>query len=109
MTYTDEELVAMMRAASDDFYRKACWVGHHGFIEFAGLMNKYIELCERARQQGLDFTETTVHGGGAPLPMEGHDARYLLEKLDCIYGRSLAALRTLAGPSGYVERREPES
>lgn len=77
MTYTPEELTEMlakMRAASSAFYRDAVRTG------------------ESALAQGLDFTETSVHGSGKPLPMQFYHRAYLNEKLECIYGTSLDAL-----------------
>ena len=95
MTYTKEELEAMltgMRQASSAFYAMAFKIGCHPFIEFTGLMNEYIQMCSNALAQGQDFTETSIHGGGQPLPMQAHHRAYLDEKLQCIYGYSLQAL-----------------
>lgn len=95
MTFTPEELQEMilrMKVASSAFYRDAVWSGCHPFIEFTGLINEYIKLCQAALAQGIDFTETSIHGGGQPLPMLPHHRNYLREKLECIYGTSLAAL-----------------
>ena len=95
MTYTDEELAAMiakMELASSAFYNDARRTGCHPFIEFAGLMNEYINMCREALTQGQDFTETSIHGSGQPLPMKGHHRQYLTEKLECIYGYSLEAI-----------------
>lgn len=96
MTYTPEELremLAKMSAASSAFYRDAVRTGCHPFIEFTGLLTEYIKLCEAALAQGIDFTETSIHGSGQPLPMESYHRDYLNEKLECIYGTSLAALQ----------------
>lgn len=95
MTYTKEELEVMlvkMRAASGAFYYNATRTGCHPFIEFTGLMNEYIKLCEAALAQGIDFTETSIHGSGQPLPMQSYHRNYLTEKLECIYGYSLEAI-----------------
>jgi hypothetical protein len=95
MTYTPAELDEMLRAmrkASSAFYSDARRIGCHPFIEFTGLMNEYIQLCEAARARGQDFTETSIHGGGQPLPMQEHHRQYLNEKLECIYGTSLDAI-----------------
>jgi len=95
VTYSKEELEAMlrgMRKASSAFYRDAVRIGCHPFIEFTGLMNEFINLCEAAHAQGQDFTETSIHGSGKPLPMQPYHRDYLNEKLECIYGTSLAAL-----------------
>lgn len=90
-------MIEKMHAATSAFYRDAVRIGNHPFIEFTGLMNEYIKLCEEALALGIDFTETSIHGGGAALPMKGHHRRYLEEKLDCIYGVSLAALEKGGG------------
>ncbi len=93
--YTPEELAEMVRKmqlVSDLFYRHAQQVGNHAFIEFTGLMNEYINMCRSAAAAGIDYTATTIHGDGAVLPMREHHRRYLDEKLQCIYGRSLEAI-----------------
>ncbi len=91
-TFSREELetmLAMMRDASQRFYFTAIRVGHHPFIEFTGLMNEYIKLCANALEQGIDFTQTSIHGSGVALPMRSFERDYLNEKLECIYGVSL--------------------
>ncbi len=102
MTYSPEELKTMlgaMRLASSAFYRDAVRIGCHPFIEFTGLMNEYIALCEAALAKGIDFTETTAHGSGAVvLPMRSFHREYLNEKLQCIYGHSLAAITERPDP-----------
>lgn len=95
-----DEIIARMCQASAAFYRDATRIGCHTFIEFTGLMNEFINLCEQAQRQGIDFLDTSVHGGEAALPMRGHHRQYLNEKLECIYGRSLAEL-------GWTVRGEP--
>lgn len=95
MTYSEDELRAMiagMRNASAAFYGDARRIGCHQFIEFCGLMNEFIGLCEDAVAKGQDFTETSIHGDGKPLPMRPHHRAYLNEKLECIYGHSLDAI-----------------
>ena len=57
----------------------------HGFIEFNGLMSKYIDLLSRAVDAGLNPQELNEHSG-IPLPAEDHDMQYLGEKLRCIFG-----------------------
>jgi len=90
--YSDDELremVKKMRSVSQMFYEGAFHVGVHPFIEFCGLMNKYIDICERSAAQGIDFTMTTVHGEGPGLVVEDHDVRYLAEKFACIFARTM--------------------
>jgi dihydrodipicolinate reductase len=87
-TYATEERAALlqrMRQAKDTFYSAAVSIGVHQFVEFAGLIYEYIEICETTHQQGRDFAT------GTPLAMKEHHAIYLAEKLDCIYGPEFAA------------------
>lgn len=89
--FTVDERAAMldgMARASNLLYRDAVRIGHHPFIEFCGLINEYVKICARAHRQGVDFTESSAHSG-KPLPVFGHEAEYIGEKLGCIYGPSL--------------------
>lgn len=90
--YNADERAAMigkMKQVSGAFYPLACRTGCHAFIEFTGMMNEYIKLCEAAHEQGIDFNTTNVHLGKS-LPMKEYMAKYLGEKLGCIYGTSLS-------------------
>jgi hypothetical protein len=94
MLYSQDELrtmVAKMEDASSVFYRMAQTAGCHTFIEFCGLMNKYIDVCRRAAEAGIDFTQTSIHGEGEPLPVYNHDVDYLAEKFACIFGQTMAS------------------
>jgi len=91
--FTPEQLAAMvakMKETSLAFYRAAAAIGNHAFIEFAGLMNEYIKACEAALDEGIDFTQCNTHSRH-PLPIEPFHAKYIGEKLGCIYGPSLAS------------------
>jgi len=94
MTNTPTEVYsADERTASNEFYLAAVRSRNHPFIEFTGLINEYIMLCEAAHAQGQDFTQANIHSGQA-LPMQAHNVAYLGEKLGCIYGPALTpALR----------------
>lgn len=90
-TYSREELRAMidkMHAASNAFYGAAIEIGNHAFVEFTGLLNEYITLCEKALANGQDFAVANTHSGES-LPMQPHHVMYLGEKLNCIYGAAL--------------------
>lgn len=90
-TYSAEErteILRKMEAVSSSFYYAAIQTQCHPFIEFCGLMNKYIDLCRAAHKQGIDFTNANTHSDMA-LPVEAHDMAYLAEKLDCIFGPTL--------------------
>lgn len=47
-----EQALRAMRASADAFYRSAVQIGVHPFIEFAGLMNEYLQACTQAHAQG---------------------------------------------------------
>lgn len=79
-----ERALRSMRAVSSLFYAQAVQIGNHPFIEFAGLMNEYIQCCEDAHRQGIDFTECNKHNGQV-LPIKEFRAHYLNEKLECIF------------------------
>ena len=100
--YTVEERAAMlrrMRGASDYFYSMAVRIGVHAFIEFTGLMNEFIKLCEEAHEKGIDFTMANVHSG-QHLPFQPHHIAYVYEKLECIYGAEFGA--AAASPKSYM-------
>ncbi len=86
MTPTERDTALReMNAAVHRFYMAAVHIGHHPFIEFAGVMTAYVKSCERAHAAGVDFSDCHRHGG-APLPIESFELTYLAEKLDCIFG-----------------------
>lgn len=90
MTSQEREaaLVRMQKTVSA-FYFDAVKIGVHPFIEFAGVMNEYVKLCERAHAQGIDFSECNTHAD-FDLPMQPHNIHYINEKLECIFtGRSV--------------------
>jgi len=83
--YSPEErgrVLARMREIKDSFYAAAQRAGHHQFLEFAGLMAEYIKACERMHGRGIDFATTELN-------LEAHEAAYIAEKLDCIFGEAL--------------------
>ena len=79
-----------MQEASHAFYAAAQATGNHAFIEWTGLQNEYINMCSCALEKGIDFTTANAHSGRA-LPVEPFQAKYIAEKLHCIYGPSLAS------------------
>lgn len=95
--YTKEDLIHVtreMRATAGKVYDLFFWSGMgskvHAYIEFCGLLSKYVDICQRAAERGIDFTVSSVHTG-IPLPVEVHDMHYLGEKLACIFGPMIAA------------------
>lgn len=92
MAMTAEEREAaldQMKAVSKWFYASAIKIGNHPFIEFTGLLNEYIKICENAHRAGIDFSECNTHGE-TDLPMMPYEISYINEKLECIFtGRSV--------------------
>lgn len=83
-----ETMLKQMRAASRTFYGLATLSGCHPFIEFCGLMEEFIKVCQVANDNGQDFFLASTHTG-IELPFESYNLEYLAEKLNCIYGPSL--------------------
>ena len=83
------DTLAMLRKLCSHFYWLCFYnkVGStaHAFIEFNGLMSKYVDLLTLAAEKGIDPSDVNEHTGVA-LPIEEHDMRYLGEKLRCIFG-----------------------
>lgn len=93
------QIIATMRKVNAAFYADAFASGIggscHAFIEFAGLQAKFIDLCEDALRNGVEFPFANQHSG-ARWPLAPHHAQYLGEKFECIYGFALKADPTLA-------------
>ncbi len=84
------EMIKKMRAVSSAFYGPATHTGCHAFIEFCGLQNEFIKICETALDQGIEFPFANTHSK-TTLPVREHHATYLGEKFDCIYGHTIGA------------------
>lgn len=82
-------LLLRMEGVSEKVYWLFFYAGMgaevHAFIEFCGVLNKYVDICRRSVESGIDFTQMNTHTG-RPLPVEVHDMEYLGEKLRCIFG-----------------------
>lgn len=74
-------MIAGMEAAARTFYQMAQRVGHHQFLEFTGLLNEYVNLCTQSLERGEDFGNRDLNAG--------FHARYVAEKLGCIYGQTM--------------------
>lgn len=57
----------------------------HSFIEFNGLINKYIDLLVLFAEQGIDPHTANDHND-VDLSIDDHHMRYLGDKLKCIFG-----------------------
>jgi hypothetical protein len=67
------------------FFNAGIGTRAHAFLEFVGLMSKYVDICDRSAKAGIDFVHANKHGGTA-LEMDGHDIDYIAEKFGCIFG-----------------------
>jgi hypothetical protein len=90
------------------FYAAAVQIGNHPFIEFAGVMEAYRKSCQRANEQGIDFSDCNRHAG-RQLPMESFEIDYLNEKLDCIFGGRILAGQTVEADEGDRKSRRLRS
>ena len=93
-----QAILARMRAASRTFYGAAFTSGCHAFVEFAGLMNEFIKLCEEAERAGIDWMHASGHV--ARLPFQPYNIEYLNTKLECIYGVRLEHHPAMASKGG---------
>lgn len=82
-------IIGKLRTLTGTFYwmcfRADIGTECHPFMEFNGLLSKYVQLCANAAEAGLPFPIASVHTG-LPLPMAAHDVEYLAEKFACIFG-----------------------
>jgi hypothetical protein len=84
---TAEESLAAMKVAAGNFYNNAQLTNCHAFLEFTGLINEYIKLCEENLRAGNDFTKANIHTSSSTelLKMSEHNVAYMNEKIRCIF------------------------
>jgi len=86
---TGAEVITTLRQLNEQFYwmcfKAKVGSNAHAFIEFNGLMSKYVDLLANAVKNGIDPHLINEHSGVA-LPCEDYDMAYLGEKLRCIFG-----------------------
>lgn len=78
-----KELLNMMSHTSAQYYQRAVRHHVHEFVEFTGLINEYLKMCQDMVDRDID---PTVHG----LKGREHNFRYIAEKLICIFGDALS-------------------
>lgn len=83
-----------MRLCSKHFYHLAIGVGVHQFVEFAGFINEYINMCEAMMEKGKDFREWAPE-------MDDHNLDYVFEKFGCIFGPAFTKNPSLAARFAY--------
>ena len=83
------EQIKKMHEVYEQFYWLATTTHVHAFIEFTGLMAKFVDVCRKAHEAGLDYNICNTHTGQALPKVEAHDVEYMAEKLECIFGPTL--------------------
>ena len=58
-----EEMIPKMKAVSSNYYYGAIQTGCHAFIEFNGLMNKFIEIFKKTVGADQDPNTANIHIG----------------------------------------------
>lgn len=84
-TLTAQETLQAMRLASDVFYSLAAQSQCHAYLEFTGILNEYIKICEENLARGIDFREENVHKGSSKIVIKDYQIDYMNEKLMCIF------------------------
>lgn len=72
-----------MRQAVRAFYLDAVSIGQHQWVEHAGLMNEHLTMLVALYESGGCIWENTP-------PMALRHARYLGEKINCMFGECFA-------------------
>ena len=85
LTALVERMDEVARRTYGLFFRAGMGSEVHAFLEFNGLIAKYVQICQRCAADGIDFRHPNTHTGQA-MPVEVHDMEYLGEKLACIFG-----------------------
>lgn len=98
LTLTPEQSLELMRGASNTFYQLAALTQCHPFLEFTGILNEYIKICEENyKLREIDFREENIHTGKNQMVIADYMIDYINEKLECIFQGLVV-----------VKRREPE-
>lgn len=90
--YTPEELqraLEDMRLASSAFYSLAIRSNVHALIEFTGLINEFIKICEQTYAGGTNFVHANKHSGEL-MVAHSYNIDYIADKFECIFGPILA-------------------
>lgn len=72
----------------NQFYVKAQYTGVHAFIEFCGLTNEFMKICQQTLDEEIDFNDCNIHLG-KPMKVYDFNLEYIAEKFSCIFGSSL--------------------
>jgi hypothetical protein len=84
-TLTPQETLQAMRSASDVFYSLAAQSQCHAFLEFTGILNEYIKICDENLVRGIDFRQENVHTSNNQMVIKDYQIDYMNEKLECIF------------------------
>ena len=98
MTETErEKALVRMNQAIVRFHSEAVQIGCKPFTEFAGLMQAYLQLCQKAHAAGHDFSSVTQGAGAQVFDVGHHEAQYLEVKMQQIFGSRTMMASTSKG------------
>lgn len=83
-----EVTLQKMRHAVFGFQWQAVNSGDHALVEFANLMQNYLECAEKTAARGEDFVALGIDRSRT-IDIDDRDEVYIAEKLSCIYGDRL--------------------
>lgn len=89
---TPSESLKLMQEVSDKFYIASGNTQCHAFVEFTGLMNEYIKVCQEFQRANPDddFRSLNAHSGKS-LKLKPFERLYIKEKLNCIYQEEIVS------------------
>jgi len=107
LTLTPEQSIELMKEASNTFYRLAANTQCHPFLEFTGIINEYIKICEENyKLRGIDFREENIHTGRNQMVIPDYMVDYINEKLECIFQGLIVVKRGKTDMTKYINLLE---
>jgi len=73
-----------LQELSDSYYRTACKIGMHTFIEHTGFINEHLKILRKAAVAGVDVANLSNHSNDL-LRVEPYEVDYLAEKFACMF------------------------
>jgi len=84
----DLEFIERLRAQMEDLYKTLFQMNvggrFHAFLEWCGVMNEHLNICEDMIRSGVPAFEMNRHTGNTP-DIPGYRLTYMAEKMECIF------------------------